>query len=135
MTLRLETDSNLSKHCATLYNEIDWERFDASADAGQHAIATACGVMRLEPKYVMTTRRTTDRVMCRMLAHIILRYLYRISLQEIGRMMKAKGGRKDHATIHHSLNAASNLYDTDRRWRVIIDEAVARAVATMPSRV
>lgn len=66
------------------------------------------------PLYLIWSKsRKREYVKCRQLCHVFARKLLSFSLEDIGYNM----GKKDHATVLHSIKTINNISETDKQLR------------------
>ena len=72
----------------------------------------------IDENSVLTNTRKREIVQVRQVAMYVAKNLTKMSLKSIGTRL----GKKDHATVVHAVNTVNNLMDTDRRFKMQIEE-------------
>ncbi|MBQ5843589.1 MAG: chromosomal replication initiator protein DnaA [Alistipes sp.] len=90
----------------------------------EHIIDTVCSYMNIDKERLASAERTREVAIARQLAMYLAKQLTKTPLSAIG---AAIGGR-NHATVLHSCKTISNLMDTDKSFRLQVEE-IERAVS------
>ena len=79
---------------------------------------TVCNYFNLEMDSVQSKSRKREVVQARQIAMYFSKNLTKSSLSAIG----AQIGNKDHATVLHACRIVNNMVETDKRFKMYIDE-------------
>ncbi len=90
-------------------------RKEISVDSIQKVV---CEYFDIEVEQVQSKTRKREIVQARQIAMFFAKNLTKCSLASIG----AQIGGKDHATVLHACKAVKNMIDTDKKFRMYIDE-------------
>jgi chromosomal replication initiator protein len=77
-----------------------------------------CDYFKIPMEAIMSKSRKREIVQARQIAMFFAKSMTKSSLATIGTQI----GNKDHATVLHACKTVNNLIDTDKGFRVYIDE-------------
>ena len=84
----------------------------------EHIIDTVCSYMNIDKERLNSAERTREVAIARQLAMYLAKQLTKIPLSAIG----AAIGNRNHATVLHSCKTITNLIDTDKAFKLQVEE-------------
>jgi len=106
----------------TIAKLVKYNRREVSVD---QIIKTVSGYFHVDENCIRSKSRKREIVQARQVAMYFAKQLTKISLKGIG----AQLGSKDHATVLHSCRTVSNLLETDRRFKMQVDELESKLIS------
>lgn len=83
-----------------------------------HIQKVVCNYFNVPLEMLQSNTRKREIVQTRQIAMYFAKNLTKLSCAAIGFQI----GDKDHATVHHAYKTVNNLLDTDKRFKIQIDE-------------
>ena len=89
--------------------------------------ASEYGMGEITPEMIKVKNRKSNYLLGRQLSiYFINKYIKSLSLTQVGALFG-----QDHATVIHTKKKVSNLYDTERKYRELVEKINERLLATV----